>query len=239
MKLTKANIEKLYKTMSLSELAAHLGMAKSTLYYHMKKLGVQRRSKQEAQCKHLKSNPHQRSGKKHTSETVNKISQSARRYWDSSKGEEQKGKLRDLRRDEWTRRSKKQQAAILDRLKTAERPAPGELSRFGEKLVTFLSERETVKTGIQLTANHVSDIILDTRKVVIELLLPTSVYGDKSEQKTEARYGRLVEQLNDMGYRVVIIEDKSNVISIARCQRVYDQLLGFFESQENVTTIIS
>ena len=240
MKLTKERLERLYGTMSLGQMAQELGMAKSTLYYHMRKLGVERRSKSEAQSKHLENAPHQRDGKKHSDETRERISKGTREFWDSEAGLDQKTRLGELRRAEWDSRSARQRSSVLRRLQNAVRPAPGELSRFGEKLALFLGEREKVETGIQLTPDHVSDIILDTRKVVIELLLPVSVYGERQEQKTEARYDRLANQLSDAGYRTVIVEDRSNSISQARCQRVYEELLKFFQdSSLQRMTIVS
>lgn len=231
MKLTKERLEELYENMSLAEVAEHLGMARSTLYYHMRKLGVDRRSKSEAQRHHLQNGDHQRKGKSHSSESKDKISQGTRRFWDSSDGKVQKERLGELRRQEWHQRSAKDRGRVLSRLQSAERPVPGELSRFGEKLAAFLGEREEVTVGIPLTPGHVSDIILSSRNVVIELILPVSVYGDEQEKKLTARYDRLANQLNDAGYRVMIIEDKSNSISSARCQRVYDELLKFFNDK--------
>jgi len=240
MKLTKERLEKLYATRSLAELADHLSMARSTLYYHMKKLGVERRSKSEAQKQHLASAPHQRMGKQHSQETKSRISEGTRQFWDSDEGEKQKERLGELRRQEWDQRSAKQRSRVLSRLQSADRPAPGELSRFGEKLTAFLGEREDVSTGIRLTPGHVSDIILTSQRVVLELLLPVSVYGEQQEQKLAARYDRLCEQLNDAGYRVMIVEDRSNSISLARCQRIYDELLVFFENKKlQRTTVIS
>lgn len=230
MKLTKERLEELYEKRSLAELAEHLGMARSTLYYHMRKLGVERRSKSEAQKQHLQNADHQRQGKAHSDQTKEKIAEGTKRFWESPDGKRQKERLAALRREEWDQRSAKDRKRVLSRLQSAERPAPGKLSRFGEKLATFLGDREDVKTGITLTPGHVSDIILSSRKVVIELLLPVSVYGSEQEQKLEARYDRLVDQLNDAGYRVMIVEDKSNSLSLARCQRVYDELLAFFEN---------
>ena len=231
MKMTKESLEELYETMSLAEMAIHLKMARSTLYYHMRKLGVTRRSKSEAQSHHLKKSTHQRTGKSHSNDTKEKISEGTRRFWDSSEGDEQKRRLGELRREEWDQRSAKQRSRVLSRLRTADRPTPGKLSRFGEKLAMFLGEKDDVTTGIKLTPGHVSDIILESRKVVIELILPVSVYGNEQESKSKARYDRLTQQLNDEGYRVVIIEDRSNSISRARCQRVYDDLSVFFENK--------
>jgi hypothetical protein len=63
----------------------------------------------------------------------------------------------------------------------------------------------------------------------VELVLPFDVYGEEQEQKFVTRYDRLTNELNDLGYRVVIIQDRSNTLSRARCQRVYDELLAFFQ----------
>lgn len=230
MKLTKEGLEELYDSMSLDEMASHLGIAKSTLYYNMRKLGVSRRSKSEAQVKHLKDSTHQRIGTKHSDDSKEKISSGTRKFWDSESGLEHKERLSALRQKEWEDRSSKQRSNILNRLRTAERPLPGQLSRFGTKLFAFLKDCEDVSSGIRLTPNHVSDIILNKRKVVIELLLPVAIYGNDQESKIHERYQRLVSDLNDIGYRVVIIEDRSNSISRARCQRVYENLLEFFKN---------
>jgi len=239
MKLTKESLEELYSSMSIDEMASHLDMAKSTLYYHMRKLGVERRSRSDAQRFHLKTSEHQRTGKSHTDEAKARIADGTKKYWESSEGEEQKERLGELRREEWSKRSARDRNKVLARLQSAARPEPGQLSKFGDKLADFLSDREQLKTGIRLTPRHVSDIILEERKVVIELILPVAVYGEEQEQKIETRYDRLIAELNDAGYRVVVIQDKSNSLSNARCQRVYDQLLEFFETDEGRLTLVS
>lgn len=229
MKLTKEYLEGLYSSMSIDAMAIHLKMAKSTLYYHMRKLGVNRRTKSEAQQRHLESGIHQRLGVIHSNEAKQRIARGTRKFWESEQGAEQKKRLGDLRRSEWEDSSNEERRTILNRLQLADRPTPGNLSRFGNMLADFLVERETsVKTGMRITARHISDIILEDRKVVIELLLPVKIYGQQQEQKIVARYDRLASELRGAGYRLVVIEDKSNSLSLARCQRVYDQLTTFF-----------
>lgn len=237
--MQKDELEGLYETMSLTEMAAHLGVAKSTLYYYMRKFNIERRSKSDAQKKHLKESGHQRLGKKHSKESKDKISKSTQDFWDSDDGDKQRKKLGKIRKTEWKKSTSKQRSKIVNRLRSAPRPSAGELSKFGRKLRDFLQEREKVTTGIQLTVDHVSDIILPDHRVVIELLLPVSVYGKDSEQKIQARYDCIVNQLNDAKYRVVIIEDRSNSISNARCERVYEQITKFYKSKKKRLTIIS
>lgn len=239
MKLTKESLQELYDTMSLDGMAVHLGMSKSTLYYHMKKLGVKRRSKSDAQRRHIETEGHQRTGTHHSPETKEKISTGTKDFWESDDGKQQKATLRSLRRQEWANSSIKKRANVLARLQEAHRPEPGELSHFGKKLAEFLGTKERVSTGIKLTSGHISDIILEDRKVVIELIFPISIYGDQQQHRLEERYQRLQQELNAAGYRVMIVEDKSNSISNARCKRVYEQLCLFFEETAKSKTIIS
>lgn len=225
--------------MSLHEMAVHLGVSKSTLYYHMKKLGIACRSKSDAQHRYIDTAGHQRTGSHHSSETREKISVGTKEFWDSKRGQDQKIALRDLRRQEWMNSTSKKRSDVLARLQDAHRPEPGELSNFGNALAAFLSARERTTTGIRLTNDHISDIILEDRKVVVELIFPTNIYGDQQQRRLNERYERLCQQLNTIGYRVMVIEDKSNSVSRARCQRVYDQLCLFFQETQPVKTIIS
>lgn len=239
MKLTKELLESMYDSMSLQDMATKLEISKSTLYYHMKKLGVACRNKSDAQVKHIKEAGHQRSGTHHSDDTRDRISSGTKQFWDSDRGKEQKKSLRDLRKSEWSERSGHERNQVLARLQDARRPEPGELSNFGRKLAEFLGERERVSTGIKLTNNHVSDIILDDRKVVIELIFPFDTYGDKQKNRLQERYERIEQALNSAGYRVMIVEDKSNSISKARCQRVYKELQAFFNQDLKAKRIVS
>lgn len=239
MKLTKAALQALYDKMSLEDMAIHLGKSKSTLYYHMKKHGIECRNKSAAQHKRIELSGHQRVGTHHSTETKEKISSGTKEFWDSERGQAQKATLRNLRRQEWANSTSKKRLDVLTRLQEAHRPEPGELSNFGKKLAEFLSGHERVSTGIRLTNDHVSDIILEDRKIVIELIFPISIYGDQQKHKLEERYQRLQHQLNAAGYRVMIIEDKSNSVSKARCKRVYDQLCLFFKDTQPTKTIVS
>lgn len=236
----KQELEILYRSMSIDQIAKKLSISKSTLYYYMRKFNIDRRNKSEAQKHHLSHDGHQRSGKKHSIESKEKISDGSRRFWDSSGGQEQKKKLHKIQKAKWQTLSDDEKSFVVTRLNLADRPTPGQLSRFGKKLANFLSFRENIRTGIRLTPSHISDIILDDRKVVIELLFPTHIYGEAQEQRIEDRYNKIADAINSAGYRVVIIEDSSNSISNARCNRVYEQLLSFFNNDQlSRLTIIS
>jgi polyribonucleotide nucleotidyltransferase len=229
MFLSKKQLEELYSKMSLDEMAAHLKIAKSTLYYHMNKFGIKRRSKSDAQKNFIKTKGHQRNGIHHSDEAKIKISNSTRSFWDSDNGKKQKERLKKIRQSEWKKGSPKYKNAVINRLREAPRPQAGELSNFGKALAEFLGTCEKVSTCESVIRNHISDIILHDRKIVIELLLPINIYGDQEKLKLEARYDRLQKSINNVGYRMVLIEDQSNSISRARCQRVYEQMAEFFK----------
>lgn len=233
MKWSKQFLEDLYAKMSLDEMVDHLGVAKSTVYYYMKKFAIPLRSKRDAQRRHLKTNEHQRIGVTHSYEARKKISDGTRYFWDSVKGVAQKENLGNLRRQEWELASSQERNKRISKLQDADRPAAGELSSFGKFLMDFLSnsKNENVSSGIRLTGSHYSDIILEDRRVVIELIFPTDIYGAENEQRLLARYDHLQQELNAAGYRVVLIEDKSNSISMARCERIYDVLQEFFKNK--------
>lgn len=237
--IDKEILETMYADMSIDEMARKLNVARSTLYYHMRKHSIPLRSKSEAQKLHLKIKPHQRVGCQHSEQSRTQISKGAQSFWDSEEGQKQRSHLAELRREEWRNSSTIDRESIINRLKSATKPSPGSLSRFGNKLADFLDLLEKVKTGRKLTGDHVSDIILEERGVVLELVLPTGVYGEEHKQKTIARYERIIADLKTAGYRTVIIEDKSNSLSEARCRRIYEQLLQFFSSNEESLYIIS
>jgi len=228
MQFSKEYLEQLADKMSVGEMADHLKMAKSTLYYHMRKLGVKRRSRSEAQKLHIEKSGHQRLGSTHSDDVKNKISTSSREYWDSNDGEKQKEKLANLRRAEWKQATGKGRRAKMSQLRDAPRPKAGSLSKFGTLLAEFLTEHgHEVTSSSSLTPGHVSDIILQKERVVIELVPPVSVYGPEAQEKLNARYERLAGDLNAVKYRVLIVEQISNSLSRARCQRVYDEIKSF------------
>jgi len=237
MKLTKEELERLYAEMSIQELAEHLGIARSTLYYYMSKLGVKRRSKSEAQRHYSKKHGHQRLGSEHSSETRQKIQDGAKSFWESDKGQKQKKKLAGLRKQEWQKSSKKKQRATIKRMTNADRPVPGKLSKFGRKLADYLGESEQVLEGLQLTSSHVSDIMLPERQMVIELVLPASVYGNQAQRELTDRYASIINELNDQGYSVLVVIDVSNSVSIARCKRVLEQIEALAKSKQNHLTV--
>lgn len=227
MEFSKEYLADLASKMSVGEMAELLKKPKSTIYYNLKKLGVECRSRSEAQKLHIKNNGHQREGKKHSAESKQLISNTSREFWDSADGQKQKAALAKLRKQEWKHTASKNKRNKISQLRDAPRPKAGNLSKFGVLLADFLREHgHKVSVGKTLTPDHVSDIILENEQMVIELIPPVSVFGPDAEEKLTQRYIRLVDALSAMRYKVLVVQQLSNSISRARCQRVYDEILS-------------
>jgi hypothetical protein len=230
MDLNKKELAALYKKMSLSDMAATLGWSRATLHRWLVRYGIKRRSRSDAQRKHMKDGRHQRIGTTHSDETKMKISDKVQAFWESEEGLKYRSKLSDAGSEQWAKASTKERAAIISRLKKGKRPKAGELSHFGNKLYDFLRKYENVSAGMRLVPDHVSDIICHDRKVVIELILPIDIYGPEPAARLGRRYERLKASLNAAGFRVFIVEDRSDSISLSRCKRIYSQLQEFFNN---------
>jgi hypothetical protein len=235
IEFSKEYLEDLASKMSISEMSGHLKMPKSTLYYNLKKLSIRCRSRSDAQKLHIKNNGHQRAGKKHSAESKVLISNMSREFWDSAEGKKQKAELAKLRQQEWRQTASKNKRNKISQLQNAPRPKAGHLSKFGTLLANFLQEHgHKVSTGKSLTQDHVSDIILEHEQMVIELIPPIGVFGPEAEEKLMQRYSRLTDILNGLKYRVLIVQQISNSISRARCQRVYDEILSLKEKTKTI-----
>lgn len=239
MTLSEQNLRELYKIMSLSEMAVHLGVARSTLYYYFKKWKIDMRTKSEAQSHHIKTKGHQRVGSIHSKLSKNKISDSSIGHWESEEGTKRKSKLADLKRKEWNAFSEQHKTQVVSRLNKAPRPKAGQLSKFGNKLFDFLVEHEETSRGLQLISSHKTDIILHEYGVAIELILPIEIYGTDEQLTFQERYDKLVGELNSAGYRVLIIKDQSTSLSMARCKRAYEDIKAFIASNKKFASIIS
>lgn len=240
MPISRKELERLYTTMSVQEIADTLGMKKSTVYYWIRKHEIQTRDRTEAQKLYVdRTGQHQRSGKKHDEDTRARIGEGLRKFWDSDEGQENRTQLSQLRTKEWGKKSDADRRKVLDRLRNATRPSSDELSAFGSAFLSFLEVKgESAKAKVRLVDKHLSDLVLERNKIVLEFVLPTSVYGEEAARATEARYDRLVRSLSSAGYRVLIVIDKSNHVSRARCQRLYESLVQFRDKNTKDTLTV-
>ena len=229
MAIAREELERLYSTMSVQEIADALDMKKSTVYYWIRKYNIVTRNRTEAQKLYIdKTGRHQRTGKQHNDATRAKIGEGLRRFWDSDEGQGNREELSRLRSREWEKKSVGDKQKALDRLRNASRPSSDELSSFGSTFLSFLEAKgASARAKVKIVDKHFSDIVLERDKIVVEFVLPTSVYGDDAARITKARYDRLADQLVAAGYRVLIVVDKSNHTSQARCQRLYESLVEF------------
>lgn len=234
---SKDYLEQIAAQMSIHEMAEHLDVPKSTLYYNLRKLGIKCRSRSDAQKMHIEKHGHQREGQHHSDASRQQISASSQEFWDSPDGEKQKTKLARMRKKEWKNTDAQVKRNKIAQLKDAPRPKAGVLPKFGIRLVSFLREQgHKVITTKNLTQDHVSDIILENEQVVIELIPPIGVFGQEAEEKLMRRYDRIIEVLNALHYKVLVVQQSSNSISRARCQRVYDEILSLKGKSKIITS---
>jgi hypothetical protein len=214
--------------MSVQEIADTLGMKKSTVYYWIRKYEIKTRDRTTAQKLYVdRTGKHQRSGKTHDETTRARIGEGLRRFWDSDEGQSNREELSKLRSKEWRDKSSGDKQRVLDRLRTATRPSSDELSSFGAAFLSFLRVKgESASPKVRLVDKHLSDIVLESDMLVVEFVLPTSVYGEDAARVTEARYDRLVDKLLSVGYRVLVVIDKSNHVSRVPRQKTRREIDG-------------
>ena len=241
MALSKEQLVELYDAgMSVQEIADELGQKKSTVYYWMRKYEIKTRDRAEAQKKYVeRAGSHQRSGTQHSDDTKTRISDGLCKFWDSDEGQENRRVLSEMRRGEWKGKTAKGKEEVLARLRNASRPSSNELSSFGSAFLSFLVvQGESATAKVRLTDKHLSDIVLERDKIVVEIVLPTEVYGEAAAERTRVRYDTLTRSLISAGYRVMVVTDKSNHVSRARCQRLYEALVAFREEKTKDTLTV-
>lgn len=202
--MNKKELAQLYKKHSIAEIAEILKKSRSSIYRLLIQHGIDLRTKQEAQKKIKK---HQRLGKSHSLESIEKISLACEEHWDKN-----------------TRKFNGGNKSKLTAMNNAAKPKNGELSRLGKRLHDFIAEKEPVKAGIRLTRSRASDIILVEKGLVIELTMPFEVFD------LSARYQAIIDELNGLGYKVLVVQQASNSISLARCRKIYKAALSLAES---------
>jgi hypothetical protein len=204
-------LKKLYDKHSISEIAKILKKSRATVYRMLIKHGISLRDKSEAQ---KKIDKHQRIGKKHSEESKENISISCGLHWEKNKKTGSSGSLKNILA-----------------MNSSPRPKNGELSKLGMLLFKFINNKEPAKAGIRLTNSRASDIILVNKKLVVELSMPFDVFD------IQERYRKIIEELNGLGYKVLVVQQESNSVSNARCRRIYSEAINLFES-DNKSKII-
>jgi hypothetical protein len=206
--MNKKDLEDLYSKHSISEIAKLLGKSRSSVYRLLIQNDIKPRTKSEAQ-KNIKG--HQRLGKHHSFETKEKISLSCESYWKNNQ------------RAKGGERPRKNNLAAMN---NAAKPKNGQLSKLGSKLLEFLEKKEQVRSGIRLTRGRASDIVLVDKKLVIELSMPFEVFA------IDERYEVIIDKLNKLGYKVLVVQQVSNSISLSRCRKIYEQVLWLLKSEQ-------
>ena len=213
--LSKSNLELLYETMSIKEIAEHLGVSKSKIYYHFRKNNIKRRSRKDAFDK--KFDVHPRIGTTHSKSSKDKISDSAGKFWDSERGKRAKDKLSEAKKRVWLNMTPSQKKALMDKLNKTPR---NKLSSIAKALFDFFKEKkEVVLHSVQLTESRKFDIILEEHKIAIKVIPLNS--------SNMPAYGGSAPNIPDniCGYVVIPYKTRCGNISKAECNRLYKSVL--------------
>lgn len=215
---TKKQLEDLYAKMSIGEMADHFGVAKSTIYYHLKKHDIGRRSRSDAQRRRTRDKPHQRVGKKHSKGSRANISEGLRTFWESEDGQAARQRISDSRRRVWTEMSPAERKKVVDRMSRAPRAKKGELSKTAQALFDYLKEQgERVVPNVDLTQDQSFDIVLEDRKVAVKIIVIMS-----ASKTVETPH--VPESV--AGYAVLPYRSKCSGMSRAECQRIHKAILN-------------
>ncbi len=217
-RLSKDNLEILYETMSVGEIAEHLGIPKSTVYYHIRRHKIARRSRSDAQKQYQdRAGSHPREGTSHSAAARRSISEGLQQFWDSDKGQRARQKLSRARKKAWTDMTLAERQRVIERLTKAPRARRGELSGVAQVLYDyFLEHDEVVLPNVQLTQKDRFDIVLEEHRVAIKIIpiMSSSVSPSTNDfPQTIA------------GYIVIPYQTRCSNMSFAECSRIHKAVL--------------
>lgn len=217
-RLNKESLEVLYETMSIGEIADHLQIPKSTVHYHLRKHGINRRSRSDAQ-KHYqeRAGTHPRQGTSHSEAARKSISAGLQGFWDSQEGQDAKQRLSRARKRAWTDMTLAERQRVIERLTKAPRARRGELSSVAQALYDyFLENDEVVVPNVQLTQKDKFDIVLEEHRVAIKVVAMMSSSVSQSSKNFPATIA---------GYVVMPYRTRCSNMSYAECSRIHKAVL--------------
>jgi len=216
--MDRNQLVKLYSKMSIGDIAEHLGLSKSTIYYYFKKFGIKTRSRGAAQKhRHKHGDGHPRSGKSHSEEAKRNISNGLMNYWDSHDGQKARKNASQKQKRIWVDLTAAEKKRVIDRLTKAPRRRRRGLSRTGQCLYDYLVDvGEKVLVNISLTPNDKFDLLLEDRKVAIKIIPIMS----------EAKSGQVQTFPKTLvGYTIIPYRTKCTSMSRAECSRIHRAVL--------------
>jgi very-short-patch-repair endonuclease len=220
--------------LSLRKIADKLGRPLSTITNYMKKYGISRRTKSEAQSSYLSNNEHPMQGRVHSQETKQKISSSLGEFWDSL-SEAERQEYRTLMgsgwRNKWESMSDGQRASEILKLNNASRAKQGKGSRFENFVAEQLRKRgftvEERTHSYMPSARFEVDIALAKEKIMIEIDGPThfiNIYGQESFEKQQVKDRKKNRYLTNAGFHVLRVRDNNGPLSQIRIDRIVETI---------------
>jgi len=239
--INETDVRRLYQDegMSLRNVAKELGVSLATLSRFMKKVGIQTRDKATAQKNYLKDNEHQMTGRSHTEETKQKISQGLGEFWDSlspEASEELRQRIGSGWKRKWESMSEAERHAMMSELSAKSRLSQGNGSRLERFIAEELRSRgfivEERTTNYTIGKDMEVDLALPSQGIAIEVDGPTHflpIYGEDHLAQQQERDGRKDQQIIDAGYSVLRVRDNNGPLSQLRMERIVSAINDIIE----------
>jgi very-short-patch-repair endonuclease len=227
---TKLELELLYKTNSIKEIADKYGTYPMRVSRLLKKFGIKTRDASFAQTQFLEKHIHPRLGLKQSEESKLKIAQKQNEKWKDN--EEARQKLSERAKECWNNKTETEKKEQLSRIRKACR----ETIKTGSKLEKFIIEKlEKNNYDIEFHKKHMFaktelevDIYIPELTTVIEIDGPshsTNVWGAEHLTKTQMQDATKNGLILSMGYYMVRITHIKKYITLTQMKDIWDQLI--------------
>lgn len=234
---THDNLYELYVTkgMSFGQIAKQYKTHSNTVRRCAKRLGIDSRTKSEAQKNFLDENGHPMLGRERTEIEKRKISEGVAEHWDGLTETEAQKKREEMSKRahlKWEWMTDDEKAGSIKKMHQANREKAGQGSKNENMVAQLLSERgfSIVQRTHDFSPGKVFeiDIAIPSEVVAIEwdgAAHFEPIYGDEALQKTMAKDERKNKSLTDFGWSMIRCRDHSTAHSMAFCQRSVDAII--------------
>lgn len=222
---------------SVYSMAKELGCYENKLYRAMRKHGIARREKGEAQRIALKSGrfTHPTEGKERTQDEKQRIGETIHNYWEDLSDEKKKKRVEKCR-ELWYKVPEEQREAWNQKSFEALRQAAEHGSKFEKYLLTALMSKKYVvqphKKFLFEDSETSVDIFFPVELICVEINGPSHYYpfwGKEQFEKTVERDLFKIEQLMACGYKMIVIQNPKGYHSKTVLRMFTEKFLPFLD----------
>jgi very-short-patch-repair endonuclease len=216
--------------LSMRAMSKQLKVPLATLSRFMKKVGINSRTKAEAQKNYLKNNDHQMKGRRHTAETKKQISSSLGEFWDNLSDDERdavKRKIGAAWRRKWAAMTEQARRLMMEDLSSKAKEVQGKGSRLERFIAEELRKRgytvEERSTNYTAGKSFEVDLALPAERIAIEVDGPTHflpIHGEDQLAKQQGRDNRKDMMINAIGFNVLRVRDNNGPLSQLRIDKI-------------------